>query len=129
LGGFDTAIGSGAFIGSGNDVDVLYRAYRAHMKVVYNPDIVVFHNHGRRTLDEIRRLRRRYAIGRGALYAKHALRGDMEMAKMAYWEYRALLSETVRNGWREPAFFLGALTRGAIKRINYDLFARWWRPD
>jgi len=131
LNGFDTAIGSGAYIGSGNDVDILYRAYRAGKKIVYTPHVSVYHDHGRRMPQEIRRLRYGYAAGRGAIYAKHVIRGDIEMAKMAYWEFRALLCDAARgvrrsDGWKEPLFFLAALTQGMVQRLYYDLFFRWF---
>jgi glycosyltransferase involved in cell wall biosynthesis len=71
---FDIRLGAGQPIGSAEDSDFVYRAYRAGVTVLYDPSIVVFHNHGRRDPTEVKRLQDLYNLGNGALYAKHGFK-------------------------------------------------------
>lgn len=87
IGGYDRRFGPGTPTASGDDTDFYYRALRAGIEVVYCPDIVVHHNHGRKTSDQAARLVAVYQIARGAFYAKHALAGDPRMRRAAYWEF------------------------------------------
>jgi len=68
------------------DVDFLYRVCKKGFKLVYSPDLIVYHNHGRRTDDDRESVCRNYVRGRGAFYCKHVLRKDGAVLKMAYWE-------------------------------------------
>ncbi|WP_119169277.1 glycosyltransferase family 2 protein [Algihabitans albus] len=79
IGLFDPRFGAGSRFKSSEDTDMVYRVYRAGFGVIYNPQFVVSHNHGRRSLPEIRRLHRGYRIGRGAFYAKHLLHGRLDV--------------------------------------------------
>ena len=79
IGLFDDRFGAGSRFKSSEDTDMVYRVYRSGSGVVYNPSFLVSHNHGRRSLPEIRRLHRGYRIGRGAFYAKHLLHGRMDV--------------------------------------------------
>lgn len=85
VGGFDETLGAGAPFHSAEDWDYLYRALRQGFALQYCPDVVVFHNHGRRTAADRARLRRGYAIGAGALYWKHWNIGDWRGLKNFYW--------------------------------------------
>ena len=49
-GEFDPWLGPGSRCRSGEDVDLLYRAHKRASKSCDVPDLVVYHNHGRRTL-------------------------------------------------------------------------------
>jgi hypothetical protein len=64
--------------------------------VIYSPDCVVEHNHGRRTAKAEADLRRIYRIGTGALRMKHMLAGDGAMAAWAGRDYLARLLAAVR---------------------------------
>jgi glycosyltransferase involved in cell wall biosynthesis len=83
LDGFDPDFGTGAPLISAEDIEFMFRAIREDMKLVYSPDLLVTHDHGRRTQAQVDALMRTYLIGRGAMYAKHALRFDPEMIRMA----------------------------------------------
>src|SRR5262245_4735180 len=68
------------------DVDFLYRVCKSGFKIVYCPDVLVYHNHGRRTNAESASVSRNYVRGRGAFYCKHVFRKDGAVLKMAYLE-------------------------------------------
>lgn len=80
-----------------DDPDYIYRAFRMGVTVEYDPEILVFHNHGRRTDEDVAVLRRKYLRGRGAFYAKHIAKGDRTVLKLAYWEIRAVISALFKN--------------------------------
>jgi len=96
VGGFDPALGPGTRMAAAEDVELIYRIFKAGFKIVYSPDVVVYHNHGRKTDEQVKVLKRDYVVGRGAFYCKHILRGDLQILKMAYWEISSLLSELFR---------------------------------
>jgi len=98
LGGYDPRFGPGAILRSGDDFDLLYRAWRAGFRVLYAPDIVVTHNHGRTSRRQIRELERRYQFGRGAFLAKHLLAGRGEVLTILWLRLRP----PVRAFFREP---------------------------
>lgn len=99
VGGFDTRLGPGApRVTAAEDPDYIYRAFRKEVRIEYVPDVLVFHNHGRRSANDARNLRRHYLRGRGAFYAKHVLEGDKTALKMAYWELRPLLAGALGIG-------------------------------
>jgi hypothetical protein len=86
IGFFDPDFGPGARWPAAEDADFFYRAWRAGLKLVYEPAMSAFHNHGRRTLEAEKRIRRSYTVGRGAFYAKHTLRRDWSAPRAMYWE-------------------------------------------
>lgn len=71
LGLFDVRFGAGAKFISAEDTDFLVRALMNHIRVRYEPLIIVSHFHGRRELHEARKLSAGYSFGDGALFAKH----------------------------------------------------------
>jgi glycosyltransferase involved in cell wall biosynthesis len=81
-GEFDVLLGPGTETVS-EDVDFIYRAFQRGMKIVYDPSVVVFHNHGRQTDVQETATLRRYCKGRGALYWKHILAGDRNILRTA----------------------------------------------
>ena len=119
LGGFDTGLGPGAKAGVGEDLDFLYRALRSGFKIVYSPDVHVFHGHGRQAKTVVDRVRKNYIAGRGGFYWKHIRSGDRYVAKLAFWEIHG----TLRRAWRagvdggsigEELSVLGSLLKGAV---------------
>jgi GT2 family glycosyltransferase len=48
IGPFDTRFGTGSTFGSGNDTEFVYRAFKTGCRIAYEPDVLVFHDHGRR---------------------------------------------------------------------------------
>lgn len=78
LGGFDERFGVGAGWPSGEESDLLLRAFAAGEHGAYLPDAVVFHPDPLAVRDAASRLRRarHYGRGLGALLAKHADQSD-----------------------------------------------------
>ncbi|MGQ9608977.1 MAG: glycosyltransferase family 2 protein [bacterium] len=119
---FDPTFGAGTRIKAAEDSDFFYRAYRMGFEMVYSPEILVYHNHGRRTKEQVRKLNKGYAIGRGAFYCKHILRGNPEVLKMALVEVISLIKGLVKNMIRlrstdKQRMMLYALILGSIYRV------------
>ena len=91
LGGFDERFGAGAPMRSAEDVDFLMRAQAARLEMMYSPDVLLFHNHGRCTEEAAKSLRSAYMYGRGALFMKHTLGGHPMARRWFYWQLRRLL--------------------------------------
>jgi glycosyltransferase involved in cell wall biosynthesis len=108
---FDETLGPGSRCCAAEDFDLLYRVHRCGLRVDYVPDVVVYHNHGRRTEADVRRLYARYGVSVGAFYGKHALRGDRAMFAMAVRHAGALLAGTALG-------VLGGGRRGRANRIR-----------
>lgn len=101
VGTFDEAFGAGGRFVSAEDTDYLYRALAAGFAMRYSPDMVVFHNHGRRAPAEREKLMRGYAIGRGAMYYKFWRLGDRLASRSMYWDLRQSVKTVLR--WRTDA--------------------------
>ena len=95
VGLFDQRFGPGSSVGPTEDVDFIYRVCRSGLKVIYSPDVVLAHNHGRRTDDEIEAVKRRYLKGRGGFYCKHILEGDPNVFRRALREVYGTSKEIV----------------------------------
>jgi glycosyltransferase involved in cell wall biosynthesis len=84
IGGFDERLGPGTpFISE--DIDAVAAALWAGIPGVYDPTVVVYHHHGRRTEREAQEIMRSYDAGRGAYYAKYILRKDSRSAFLRAW--------------------------------------------
>lgn len=92
LGGFDEHLGAGMPIPSGEDTDFIFRAYLAGYTVEYVPDMAVRHYHGRKTVEQGRKLMVNYALGKGAVYGKFLLISPT-MCRQFYWDFK----DMVRN--------------------------------
>lgn len=92
IGGFDVRLGPGAPISAAEDTDLVIRAQLAGAQVVYVPDFVVFHHHGRNRNAQVRALHRSYNAGNGALYLKYAFRYPA-LLRHLYWDLRNGLKE------------------------------------
>ena len=97
VGGMDTSFGPGTKIGTGIDAEFIYRVYKKGFKMVYFPDVLVYHNHGRRTEKDVQDLNQRDMIVRGAFYCKYILRGDINIFLMAFWEIYVILASLIKN--------------------------------
>lgn len=95
IGHFDQRFGAGSRLRSAEDSDFIYRACQAGVPICYEPDLLVYHNHGRIGALEHRRLSRGYGVGLGAAAIKHWRRGDPDLMKAWYWKMRP----TIRR-WR-----------------------------
>ena len=78
-GGFDEALDTGPPLGGGGDLDIFYRLIRMNKLIVYEPGLMVAHEHRR----EIQALRKQYfnwGLGGMAYFRKHIAQ-DPNMAK------------------------------------------------
>ena len=100
IGDFDVRLGAGTTIPGADDSDFIYRAYKAGFKLAYSPNVLVYHDHGRNSDDQVRQLNRGYVIGRGAFYCKHIFAGDRAILKCAYWEVNGLVRRLFGNLFR-----------------------------
>lgn len=122
VGCFDVLLGPGTEAVSAEDVDFIYRAYRSGYKVAYCPSVVVYHNHGRKSQEEIGSLLHKYHIGRGAFYGKHSMR-DSEVRGMVCGDVRSMLKRIVRGKGRRGAVrFMQGIMKGALTRISLKGF-------
>ena len=122
IGLFDPLFGKGTSSGSAEDLDLLYRAFKARLTIVYVPEAVVVHAHGRTSMSVIQQVSDDYAKGRGGFYWKHVLGGDLNIAKYAMREFVHLARETLVNGKQQtgypsPRRVLRNLAKGAIYRL------------
>ena len=85
MGLFDVRLGAGTFFAGGEDIEMFYRALKAGYKLVYAPNVVVYHDHDRRTIEQACRLTYGYGKAYPAYILKHALRGDAYAMRMTYW--------------------------------------------
>jgi len=123
VGAYDERFGPGSAIGSGDDVDMLYRVQRAGYKLTYAPQLLVYHDHGRRIGEDERPTVRRYMRGRGGFYLKYLRLGDRHIMRCAYRELRgaavSLLSGCLQGKLdRSTLRELSAMTSGAIAYVR-----------
>lgn len=95
VGFFDERFGSGGPFKGGEEIDFLYRTYAAGLLIEYEPAMVVYHHHGRKSLGDAKRLATAYCRGDGALLAKF-LRHDFVL-KPLIWDLKKALGE-LRGG-------------------------------
>lgn len=127
IGLFDPGLGPGSKCAAALDSDIVYRAYKQGFKAAYSPAALIYHNHGRRTKEEVEAVEYRYWIGRGAFYCKHILKKDMTIARLAYWDIssiiRALIDRTVSGeSSSQPRRMLRAIFGGMVLRIRYAAY-------
>jgi GT2 family glycosyltransferase len=99
VGLYDDLFGPGSTVGSGDDADIVYRIHRSGAKLMYLPQVLVYHDHGRRSADDTAPIYRRYCRGRGGLYCKYIARGDMAALKLCYYEVHACCARVLRALW------------------------------
>jgi len=98
IGDFDPLITPGSGKDAGfEDTDLIYRAFKKRIRIEYLPNILLYHNHGRRSDSDVADAQRKYVRGRGSFYAKHIVKGDRTVMKLAYWEIRSTLISLARN--------------------------------
>ncbi len=90
IGLFDLRLGPGRFFGGGDDTELVYRGLKAGYRLLYAPNVLVYHNHDRVTLEQACRLEYSYARSRAAYLIKHSLDGDDYAMRMLYWTLRDL---------------------------------------
>ena len=109
VGSFDDALGGGTPWPC-EDIDLAARLLSSGRSIAYEPAIVVRHHHGRRTSEDVSRIRAAYAGGRGAYHAKCLLRSNARRACARHLA-RTLLTWGYWRDWRSAlGEGLGALT-------------------
>lgn len=133
IGVFDTRFGAGAVLRGGEDADFVYRSYKAGCKIVYAPDVVVYHNHHRVTRQQVLQARRGYSFSDGAFLTKHVIAGDTNALKWFYWRIARLLA----GAFRRPistrsaimeAGLLMAMLGGSIAFLRTELVSWFSAP-
>jgi len=104
INGFDERFGPGRFFSSGEDTDVLRRMSLTGYAGCYDPKIVVFHHHGRKTKKDEINLKKSYDRGLGAGFCKLVLQSSdgLFAAKHFYWH---ILKMKPRRSARQIFFF------------------------
>jgi len=125
VGLFDPDFGAGSPFLSADDTEFLYRCWRHGAKLVYVPDLLVYHDHGRRSLEDKRKLSRAYAIGRGAFFAKHFCH-DANVTKEMYWETRSVLDGKSEWGLQHLLWLYKGFLHYWAYRTLCEIKA--WRP-
>lgn len=97
IGMFDVRLGAGKFFTGADDCDFFYRALKAGYRVLYAPNVLVYHNHDRVMVEQACRLAYGYGKGCSAYLFKHALRGDAYAMKMIYWLIATLPGRWLRH--------------------------------
>lgn len=101
IGNFDVRFGAGSSLRAAEDAELVYRAFTAGFDVCYAPDVVVYHNHHRKTREQAILVRAGYAFSDGAFLMKYILKGDITALKFFYWRcvniIRPLLSAPAGN--------------------------------
>lgn len=85
VGLFDVRLGAGTFFAGGEDIEIFYRALKLGHRLVYAPNVLVYHDHDRKTVAQACRLEYGYGKGYAAYIIKHALAGDRYAQRMLYW--------------------------------------------
>ena len=116
IGLFDPAFGKGRRIGSAEDLDLMYRALRRGLSILYLPNVVVRHAHGRDSATAVAEVNREYVRGRGAFYSKFIT--DREIARMAYWEVAGLLARKRRGAWRTLSLLAAGAACQSLLRLR-----------
>jgi glycosyltransferase involved in cell wall biosynthesis len=112
---YDPLFGPGSWIGSAEDLDFCYRAWKTGEMMVYEPSMFVLHAHGRRSAEDGAAIKRAYVVGKGAFFAKYVLSGDTRIAKEMYWEVRSGARDVFRSGGGRSLRHLAWLATGFLK--------------
>jgi GT2 family glycosyltransferase len=129
ISGFDPLLGPGVKCRAAEDLDIVYRSLKENLKIVYSPDVIVFHNHGRRTESDDTKTSLAYAMGLGALYFKHVMRLDLQMARIAarhIYRLTKTLTKSIitRTNFPWHRLALPAVFRGAFYYCQERLSSR-----
>jgi len=100
LNGFDERLGAGSRFKSGEDTDMLRRLVLAGKRGAYDPSVVVFHHHGRKTVEAAQALEQGYCRGFGSCMLKYAVRPDTRALYLRMWYWRLRKTE-LRDAVRE----------------------------
>jgi glycosyltransferase involved in cell wall biosynthesis len=117
IGGFDERLGAGTRFKSGEDVDVLRRLSWCGKRGVYDPRICVYHHHGRKTDDDVRRASKGHDSGIGACFAKFACRREPRGVYLRQW-YWQMRGNSMRRNVRQVSAALCFVARAGFVPKN-----------
>ncbi len=109
LNGFDERLGAGSYFKSGEDTDMLRRLVLSGMGGAYDPRVVVFHHHERKTVEAAQTLLRGYCRGLGSCMLKYVIRPDTRPLYLRVWYWRlrrAGLLDVLRELTAAAEFYL-----------------------
>ena len=110
VGVFDCSLGAGTPFPC-EDIDYVARASFAGFTGGLFPELVVRHDHGRRTDEDYREILRSYDHGRGAYYAKNIMAGRLSF--LLHWPRRSFEPErSIRNEFAAACRYLTMRIRG-----------------
>lgn len=109
LGGFNEALDPGSPAQAGGDIDVFYRLLGAGGTIVYEPAVVVWHEH-RRQMEQLKAMARAYGTGTAAAYTSWCLRGDWRAVRM----WIALYVRYFPAQWRDAFIGHKAIPPGLV---------------
>jgi GT2 family glycosyltransferase len=118
LGGFDER-----FTVAAEDNDFCYRWLRSGRRILYEPDLVVWHSDWR-TPDQLTRLYAGYWRAQGEYYAKHLRRADPRMLTFAWWDVRGAIAAAAERLLRGRPRWTDARC-GAISGLAAGLVRGW----
>jgi glycosyltransferase involved in cell wall biosynthesis len=98
VGPFDARLGAGTPAGSGEDTDMFYRVLKAGGEIVFEPDLSIYHDHGRHDPEAIKRICKSYAVGGTAFLIKHIAHLDVFALKLLYWKFLSFRMGLKRAG-------------------------------
>lgn len=127
IGMFDVRLGAGSRLRSAEDTEFAYRAYKSRIPVVYEPGLLVWHDHGRTGSKEWYRQMTNHAVGAGGMMMKHLIGGDSQIVKIGYWDFRSAIGRwrNDRQEWRRIAAKT-AMVKGALQ---YLLRESWQKAE
>lgn len=102
VGLFDLRLGSGSFFLGADDTDMFYRALKAGYRLLYAPNVLVYHNHDRVSVEQACHLAYGYGKSCSAYLLKHALKGDRYAMRMVYWLIYKLPKRWLRENGESP---------------------------
>ncbi|MGH9935514.1 MAG: glycosyltransferase family 2 protein, partial [Blastocatellia bacterium] len=121
IGLFDVRLGAGRFFAGADEVELVYRGLKAGWRMLYAPNVLVYHDHDRFTLEQACRLEYGYAKGNAAYLIKHSLIGDSNAIRMLYWTLLNFPKRWKRR--QDEAYDVFLRRRWQIKGMLVGLFA------
>lgn len=121
VGRFDERLGAGRFFAGAEEADIFYRGLKAGYSILYAPNVTVYHDHDRVTVEQACRLEYGYGKGCSAYLVKHAMGGDRYAMKMVYWLIHRLPSRWLARNAPSPDIL--ARRRAQVRGILIGLLA------
>lgn len=98
IGLFDVRLGAGTKTRAGEDTDFVYRAFQAGVRVSYDPDLIIYHDHDRVGAEALYKQAQGFSVGMGALVIKYLLKGQTTLIRPLYWDIRSAIASRHSQG-------------------------------